>query len=174
MIKSFYCRYGRSPANQRIESWWSQFRRNRSNWWINLFKDMLERGILNTSNPLQMECLWFCFSEILKQEMKFVKEHWNSHYIRRSRRDTVAGRPDVLYFLTEYNDVEDHMKPLRAEQIQEMSGYCYDAQEIEDNVYQEYFTFLMEHGGILMPTSWEDAIFVYQQLLSMADPPTAL
>ena len=29
--------YGRSPANQRIEGWWSFYRRNRSTWWINYF-----------------------------------------------------------------------------------------------------------------------------------------
>ena len=27
--------YGRSTANQRIEGWWSYFRRNCSTWWIN-------------------------------------------------------------------------------------------------------------------------------------------
>ncbi len=38
--------FGTSPANQRIESWWSQFRRSRSTWWINYFKDLVERGCL--------------------------------------------------------------------------------------------------------------------------------
>ena len=37
-------RYCSSPANQRIEGWWSFFRRNRSDWWINLFKDMVDYG----------------------------------------------------------------------------------------------------------------------------------
>ena len=30
-------KYVASPRNQRIEGYWSQYRRNRSTWWINLF-----------------------------------------------------------------------------------------------------------------------------------------
>ena len=33
--------YGPSPANQRIEAWWSFYRRSRSTWWINYFKDLI-------------------------------------------------------------------------------------------------------------------------------------
>jgi len=29
--------YGTSPGNQRIEAWWSFYRRLRSQWWIELF-----------------------------------------------------------------------------------------------------------------------------------------
>ena len=39
-------RYGTSPANQRIECWWSYFKRGRASWWIDFFKDMVDSGIL--------------------------------------------------------------------------------------------------------------------------------
>ena len=42
--KSFV--YGKSAANQRIESWWSFQRRWGINWWINYFKDLRDRGNL--------------------------------------------------------------------------------------------------------------------------------
>ena len=42
--KSFV--YGKSVANQRIESWWSFQRRWGINWWINYFKDLRDRGNL--------------------------------------------------------------------------------------------------------------------------------
>ena len=58
-------RYCSSPANQRIEDWWSFFRRNRSNLWISLFKDMVDYGLLHLGNALHMECLWFCVSRLL-------------------------------------------------------------------------------------------------------------
>lgn len=51
-------RYGSSPANQRVEAWWAFLRKNRTNWWINLFKDLIDTGELNTSDDLQRECLW--------------------------------------------------------------------------------------------------------------------
>ena len=49
--------YGSSPANQRIEAWWSFLRRNRSGWWIDFFQDMCQRGILELGNTYHMECL---------------------------------------------------------------------------------------------------------------------
>ena len=93
--------FGTSPANQRIESWWSQLRRSRSTWWMNYFKDMIERGHLNTDNGLEMECLWICFSSLIQKDLDLVKEQWNTHRIRASRHDTVAGIPDELYHLPE-------------------------------------------------------------------------
>lgn len=95
-------RYGSSPANQRIERWWSFYRHDRSTWWINFFKDLVERGIVDTASELSMTCLWFCFKDILQADLDHVRDHWNTHYIRKSRHDTIPGRPDELFFLPEY------------------------------------------------------------------------
>lgn len=54
-------RFVSSPRNQRIESYWSFYRRNNSAWWINFFQDLIHQNHLNTSDPLETECLWFCF-----------------------------------------------------------------------------------------------------------------
>ena len=82
-----------------LEKEWnlSQYRRNRSGWWINLFKDVVEAGDLNTGDALQKDCLWFCFAELLQEDLDAVKEHWNTHRIRKSRNGTIPGVPDVLY-----------------------------------------------------------------------------
>ena len=48
-------RYGTSTSNQRIESWWSQCRRSRMNWWINYFKDLRDRGIFDVSLNYQLQ-----------------------------------------------------------------------------------------------------------------------
>ena len=39
-------KYGSSPAKQHIESWWPVFRRNRSSWWIDFFKNPIEYVVL--------------------------------------------------------------------------------------------------------------------------------
>ena len=93
--------YVPSPRNQRIEGWWSYFRRSRTTWWINFFKDLEEQGLYNQAVEVESECLWFCFAALLQQDIDQVREHWNTHAIRRSRFDTIAGWPDSLYYLTE-------------------------------------------------------------------------
>ena len=89
-------RYVPSPRNQRIEAWWAFLRRSHSTWWINFFKDMVDKRAVDLTSELQMECLWFCFSQLLQKVLDEIREHWNTHRIRRSRHDTINGTPDSL------------------------------------------------------------------------------
>ena len=101
-------KYGTSPANQRIEGWWSFLRRNRSTWWMNYFRDLVERELFNPLNELQTEALWYCFSCVIQKDLNKVKEQWNTHRIRKNGHDTVPGVPDELYFLPEaHGGVDD-------------------------------------------------------------------
>ena len=62
-------RFVSSPRNQRIEGWWSYYSRNRSTWWRNFFHDLESEGLLNSSSELSKECLWFCFSQVLQEDL---------------------------------------------------------------------------------------------------------
>ncbi len=57
---------------------------------------MESEGVLDCASEISMECLWYCFAELIQKDMGFVKEHWNSHRIRKSRHETTAGRQDSL------------------------------------------------------------------------------
>lgn len=155
-------RYGSSHTNQRIECWWSFLRKNRSNWWINFFKDLVEAGHLNTASDLHKECLWYCFAQLLQQDLDFVKQHWNSHYIRKSRFDTIAGRPNELFFLPECSDAHNHIKVVTEVQFQDMSQYCYSYEE--ENIIQEYFQTVGGQLGLVQPTNWRQALTMYHNL----------
>ena len=74
--------------NQRIKSWWSQYRKSRSTWWINFFKDLGDNRVFNQANELESEAMWFCFAPLLQADLDEMKHHWNTHYIRKSRHDT--------------------------------------------------------------------------------------
>ena len=81
-------RYVASPRNRRIEGWWSQFAKKRSNRWRQFFQDLVSRN----------EVLWFALSGLLQEEFN---EHWNTHKIRKNQYGTVSGRPDTLCYLPE-------------------------------------------------------------------------
>ena len=159
-------RYGSSPANQRIECWWSFLRKNRSNWWINFFKDLVEAGHLNTSSDLEKECLWYCFANLLQQDLTAVKQHWNSHYIRKSRFDTVAGRPNELYFLPECTGAQDYAEDVTDAKFQDMSQYCHGYEE--ESVIQEYFHTIGDELGLSQPAHWRQALAMYHNLCEIA------
>ena len=68
-------RYAASPRNQRIEGWWSQFARKKSNWWRQFFQDLVSRNEFDLTDNFQEEVLWFTFSGLLQGELEFVQEH---------------------------------------------------------------------------------------------------
>lgn len=91
-------KYGTSPSDQRIEPWWSYYRRGRSSWWIDFFKDMAAAELLDIGSEFHLECLWFCFQSLLQNDLNKVKNNWNTHRIRRSKYGTAPGVPDILFF----------------------------------------------------------------------------
>eukprot|EP00794_Sanderia_malayensis_P016404 gene16404-18041_t len=158
--------YGTSPHNQRIEGWWSFLRRNNSSWWINIFKDAMEREIFTPGNDVEMECLWFCFSQVIQENLNRVKSHWNSHYIRKSRHETIAGRPNELYFLPELHDAQSFIQEVADQDIQTVFENFHVPPKESD--YQDYFRYAVEEAGLTLPKNWQDAFDLYHTLLRLA------
>lgn len=162
-------RYVPSPRNQRIEGWWSFFCKNRSGWWRNFFQDLETQRVIDTGCELSKECLWFCFSGLLQAECDYVKNHWNSHYIRKSRHDTVKGRPDS-FFLPELHKGRDNLlltvphSEINFISQQSISEHDDD----DDNEYQEYFRYVKETLDLLEPKTWHEALTMYNTMYSVA------
>ncbi|KAL3984517.1 hypothetical protein ACER0C_016142 [Sarotherodon galilaeus] len=78
--------YGSSTTNQRIESWWSYFRKQRTQFWMDLFSDMKEMHLFNGSHE--------------HRDLEECKRKWNTHLIRPvSQSRCPSGKPDVMYYL---------------------------------------------------------------------------
>ena len=89
-------RYGSSISNQRIENFWSHFKRIYLSWAIDFFKDLVATGSLILENIIQMECLWFTFSPLIQCELDRLAKEWNAHKITKSNHSVVSGIPDEL------------------------------------------------------------------------------
>jgi hypothetical protein len=155
-------RYVPSPRNQRIEGWWAYYARSHSQWWRNFFKDLESQGIVDTACEINMECLWYCFHKLLQTELDLVKEHWNSHRIRKSRHDTIPGRPDSLYFLPQLHGSRDYLFQLAAAEI----GFASE-NIIEDelaNDHQEYFEYVRNNLSLSHPEDWEEAFNMFRRI----------
>ena len=113
-----------------------------------------------------MECLWYCFHKLLQTELDLVKEHWNSHRIRKSRHDTIPGRPDSLYFLPQLHGSRDYLFQLAAAEI----GFASE-NIIEDelaNDHQEYFEYVRNNLSLSHPEDWEEALNMFRRLMNIA------
>jgi len=104
-VQAFLCRdisahkYGTSPANQRIEAWWSFLRRSRTQYWIDQFASLVDDGCFTFGNWKEVDCLRFCFMNFLQQDLSEVVRLWNTHRIRPARGARCPpGIPDELYY----------------------------------------------------------------------------
>ena len=160
-------RYVSSPRNQRIECWCSFLSKQQTQWWRRFFADLEAQGILDSSSEVKMECLWYCFSSVIQTELDAVKDHWNTHYIRKSRHDTVSGRPDSLYFLPEHHGAVDMMVHVPQEEIQYASTHI--TEEIPTHKLQEYFEYARMSIGCPLPVTWQAAMDLYLNLVNIAE-----
>eukprot|EP00795_Rhopilema_esculentum_P014495 gene14495-5557_t len=160
-------RYVPSPRNQRIESWWAFFRRTHTSWWIIYFKDLTVNEV-DMTRQLHSECLWFCYAPLLQRCLNRVKDHWNCHYIRRSRHDTVTGRPDSLYYLPDINGGLDNLILPVPEQ-----EYLYAKDHVistdEENQYQQYFEYVKQVCDLRKPDDWRSAQDLFETIMRYAE-----
>jgi hypothetical protein len=162
-------KYVPSPCNQRIEGWWSFFRKHWASWWINLFKDMCDNGVLNMADPLQRECIWVCFAGVLQTGLYEVKNSWNTHYIRKSRFDTVAGRPNSLYSIPEFHGgIGNLIVPVSSAEMDYAYNHLIDRSNQVTN-YSEYCQYVMNGLSLDTPQGWREAYSLYMTITHIAN-----
>ena len=154
--------YVSSPRNQRIEGFWSQFCKQRSSWWRSFFLELDESGVMDTTSELHREALWFCFADILQEDLNFVKEHWNTHRIRKSKYQTLSGRPNTLYHLPEQSGTIDHKQIVSVEKFNHVSTHVV----INDYTteYTEYY--LLSSTLLTKPNKRQEALDLFNTIIS--------
>jgi hypothetical protein len=159
--------YGTSPGNQRIEGWWSFLRRSRSQWWIELFEGLLASDAFNPSDVRQIECLRFCFMELLQQDLHEVRRQWNIHRIRPSAGATCpAGVPDQLYFLPSLPAVNClvanvNALPYEVHRRLEPKSTC------RDQCFHDYLLYLCQLNQWHHPSNADSALALYFKFLPL-------
>ena len=68
------CCVGMSPADQRTESLWSQFTKDRPFWWRQFFAQLCDLGFIEAGDPVLRECIRYCFMDLLQQELNDFTE----------------------------------------------------------------------------------------------------
>lgn len=75
---------------------------------MNLFKDLIDIGLLDTDNKIHLELVRYCFLNIIQQQLNNTKKHWNLHTIRKMKNNVCpSGIPNVLYECPSLYKTED-------------------------------------------------------------------
>ncbi|XP_076602297.1 uncharacterized protein LOC143330033 [Chaetodon auriga] len=160
--------YGSSTNNQRIESWWSIFRKGRCQFWMELFADLRDAGYFNGSHEHQC-LLRYCFGDVIQRDLDECVRLWNTHRIRPSRTASCPGGvPNELYYLPHrFGSRDCGFKTEQAELDAFPEAHLSRAPCGDPNM-QEYLDFTMEHNHLQKPEYWQSATELYLKLKEIA------
>ena len=165
--------YGTSVANQRIENWWSSLKRGYTAWVIQFFKDLIEENILVVGHQVHMECVWFVFSKFLQNQLDEVQYEWNTHYIRKSRNDTIPGIPDVNFhsppdgYKNELIEIDnDNIEQLLNERNILDEARALENEQGDENL-SDYFRYVVDSEDLpsYPPKDWQQAKYVFRTII---------
>lgn len=157
--------YGTSPGNQRIEGWWSFFRRTHTQFWIEHFEKLVEFGAFHPGNVHETDCLRYCYMNVVQTELNDVRAQWNTHRIRPSVGATCpAGIPDELYFLPVLPAV-DQLTEINSPLPVEITDQIEQARSCEDMNFHDYLDYLCNVHHWTQPTTLDSACQLYFNML---------
>ena len=130
---------GRSTANQRIEAFWSQLIKDRVGWWRNFFMDLSDQGHFDDTDPVQLDCIRFCFMDLIRNDLTQFTESWNSHIISCSKDKSLPrGRLDVMYHLPHLYNTQSFLQDVDQDEVDE---YFDASSMLERDYYSEFEEF---------------------------------
>ena len=90
--------FGSSVQNIRIEKFWSTYKLQFVLDYCEVMQDLADRGILDASDPFNIELVQFCFIPCLQKEIEMYRRHWNEHRVRKMKSVEIpSGIPDYLF-----------------------------------------------------------------------------
>lgn len=153
--------------NQRIEAFWSILQRDRIGWWRCLFQDLVDLELFTNDDPVQLDCLRYCFMRLLRNELNTITEDWNTHIISSSRNQGPRGRPDTMYFLPHLYEKEDFKTEVSTDEINDFYPAVTTTLLDVSPEFQEFARCVISDHGTLnsCPNNASEAIELYIYLL---------
>lgn len=137
---------------------------------------MVDDNEISLGNDIHMELLWFVFSSLLQTDLDKVRVEWNTHYIRRTRHETVPGRPDELFFLPEDSGFTEQGKYISVHDVEE--AYSGEENLLEDGEsfatavdeeLTEYFKYVVENECLdYPPRNWLQGKELFNRKIQLA------
>ncbi len=162
-IKSFM--YGKSTSNQRIERFWGHVGRSCADFYRNLFKDLMDEQVLNIKESLHKDCIFFCFSELIQNDLNKVSLEWDCHRIRKQKIDGKFGRPDILYTQCEAYGGEECGQQIDIDCINTCEEiYCENLETAQYSAFKEIVDNLLP--DIVKPENPEQAVELFKNIIN--------
>lgn len=134
--------------------------------WIRHFTDLELYGVIDTSDDLHMECIRYCYMNILQLELDNVTIEWNTHHIiTNSVTWSPSGKPDVMYHFPQLYGAESYLQHYDAESYNEISAIA--AEDLPGclPMYKDIFESVVRERSLPEPNNIHEAATLLTTLL---------
>lgn len=117
---------------------------------------------------IEVECLKFCFMNMLRDELQRVARLWNVHKIRLSTNvESPSGRPDVLFFLPEVSNTSNFVSEVCLDELELAEERCCNRAPQSGccEEFAQLASIIMEEQNLQFPRTAEEATTLYVNLL---------
>lgn len=160
--------YGSSPHNQRIERFWGYLKLTVLQPYMDVFKDLEMAGLLDRTNKYHMDCLYFCFIDLLKTDLEIIMETWNAHRVRKTKESEIpAGIPNFLFDTPTYYGYNNVGKMTNQDTVsicKELYPTLYNTEYMQ---YEEWALNLMLCNHWVIPKTIDESLTLYGKLLCL-------
>ena len=135
-------------------------------------KNLRDRGIYDDGNDIQVECLRFCYCDLIQKELHKVATLWNLHNIRPSRNtESPSGRPDTMYFVPEITGTLDYKTDVDLDDLEVAKEMFSSDRPVHgcSRAFSELAVMLMQDNRLNHPSNAEEATALYLNLLHLID-----
>ena len=113
-------------------------------WWKSFFQDMVDMGLYNLSDQVQVECLRYCFTNTIGKELNTVANEWNQRIISKSMNGGPSGPPETIFFLTHLYNAENHLENIDLGEVELIyPEVTYTPKDFSDD-FKEFAEFNLE------------------------------
>lgn len=160
--------YGSSPSNQRIEAWWSKFPQHGMTAWIEYFQMLELHGIIDTSKKMDIQCVRFCYFELLRKELDLIRMQWNTHHIRPSKKSCApSGKPETMFRSPELYDTRSYLQEVSVDNLTLASDIAaHDTMDCSRE-YRELFECIVADFDLENPSSINGAAHMLAFILDI-------
>ena len=122
----------------------------KSGYIIDFFKCLVDEGIFDSTDEVQLACARYCFGPLIQSELDAAKANWNSHYIRKSGYSEVHGRPDYNYTFPK-NGYLNFGYPVQSSHLNILKYHLfeYGTSDPSISMYTDYFDYAYTELNLL-------------------------
>ena len=95
---------------------------------------MQDTSTFDVLNHVHVECLRYCFVEVIQTELDIIVQHWNLHEIPSQRHsDILSGKHGLLYYVPEIFGGRDYGHHVDLDNLE----ICLNLYSLPEKMYSE-------------------------------------